>query len=426
MAQNTLVNVIIPTRNEPAIDKLIPRILPYGYEVVVVDDSDDDTADKAIKAGARVIKGRRKGLAQAVIDGINQTDSEFIVVCDGDGQHPPDLIPTVVEKLKRYDLVVVTKHKQGATDKLSASRKLQSFLGVLAARKLIPAPVSDPMSGFFGVRRKCLDGVELEGIGFKICLEIVVKGKWVSHYEIPMEFGIREAGMSKGTRQSLQKHLMKLFRWHLENKVILPKGSEEYYNFYEGTELQKAWKQEIALRLQRITKDIYAKNGAMKVLDCGAGSSPNINYIYGTEKIGMDIRNEAIKFVREHSSAVFVEGSVLAIPFETGMFDIVMCIEVLEHLYPKQIEKAMFEISRVVKCGGHVILATPNYTNPLWVILENAQKVLQPGEWTGEHHTKFNHKSLSELCRQYQLHEVRYDGVMANMDMVITYHKGVY
>jgi len=250
------VSVIIPTRNEPAIDKLIPRILPYGYEVVVVDDSDDDTPHKAEQAGARVIKGNRKGLAQAVIDGIQQTDSDFIVVCDGDGQHPPHIIPQVVEALKRYDLVVVTKHKQGAKDNLSASRRLQSFLGVLTAKKLIPAPVSDPMSGFFGVRRNCLDGVGLEGIGFKIGLEIIVKGKWVSHYEIPMEFGKREAGSSKGTRQSLQKHLLRLFRWHLDNKIQLPKGSEEYYNFYEGNGLQQAWKQEIAIRLQRITKEI--------------------------------------------------------------------------------------------------------------------------------------------------------------------------
>lgn len=418
------VSVIIPTRNEPAIDKLISQILPYGYEVVVVDDSNegDDTPVKATKAGARVIKGHSKGLAQAVLDGIAQTESDLIIVCDGDGQHPPHLLPQVADKLDRYDLVVVTKHKHGAKDKMSASRKLQSTLGVLAAQKLIPAPVSDPMSGFFGVRRKCLDGVELEAIGFKIGLEIIVKAKWVSHYELPMEFGVREAGMSKGTRNALQKHLYHLFQWHLENKVELPKGAEEYFNFYEADDWQKDWKQSIALVLQHITKDIYNERGCNVLLDCGCGSSPNINYMWG-EKYGVEVRPEAIEFMRQHSSSVFSQGSVLQIPFKDEKFDTAVCVEVLEHLRDAQVNQALTELTRVTKKGGYVVLATPNYASPLWNAIETAQKYLQPKQWTSDHYTKFTRKSLNSLCYQYGLQEVRYDGVQANMDMVITYKK---
>src|SRR3990167_2287761 len=210
-------SLIIPSRNEAGnLSELVRRIRAslegYDYELVFVDDSNDNTPQVAEAMGCRVIHGRHLGLAQAVIDGINGTESDYIMVCDADIQHPPELLPQVVSKLRRYDLVVVTKHGKGAGDKLSASRKLQSRAGVMAAQKLIPAPVSDPMSGFFGVRRKCLEGVELEGIGFKIGLEIIVKAKWVSHYELPMHFGKREAGLSKGTRQALQKHLYHLFQ----------------------------------------------------------------------------------------------------------------------------------------------------------------------------------------------------------------------
>ena len=415
MVESTL---IIPTRNEPSIGNLISQILPYGYEVVVVDDSDDDTPIKAKKAGARVIRGRHKGLAQAVLDGIASTDSDFIIVMDGDGQHPIELLPQIVNKLNRYDLVVVTKHSKGAKEKLSPSRKLQSYLGVLASQKLIPAPVSDPMSGFFGIRRKCLENVELEAIGFKIGLEIIVKAKWVSHYELPMDFGKREAGKSKGTAHSLHKHLYRLWQWHLEHKIELPKGSEEYYYFYEGTDWQMEWKQSIALVLQNITREISSK----RLLDCGCGSSPNINYMRGT-RTGMDINKEALEFMRHHSSAAFIEGSVLNIGYPVGFFDTVTCVEVLEHLYPEQVDKALSEIVRVVQSGGHVILATPNYASPLWNLIENAQKVLQPGHWTSDHHTKFNHSSLRKLCSQYGLREVRYDGVMGNMDMIVTFQK---
>lgn len=413
-------SIIIPTRNEPSIDKLLLQIIPYGYEVVVVDDSNDndDTPIKAKKAGATVIKGSHKGLAQAVLDGISNTNSDYIVVCDGDGQHPPTLIPKVVEKLNRYDLVVVTKHGKGANDKLSASRKLQSWLGVMAARKLIPAPVSDPMSGFFGVRRKCLEGVELEAIGFKIGLEIIVKGKWVSHYELPMEFGEREAGISKGTAHSLQTHLYHLFKWHLDHKIELPKGSEEYHDFYEGNDWHKDWKQSIALVLQEITKQISSQ----RVLDIGCASSPNINYMHGS-KIGMDVRTEALNYIRQHSNSTFINGSVLSIPYPRELFDTVVCIEVLEHLYQEQVERALSEITRILQPKGYAILATPNYSSVLWNIIENAQKYTQPGRWTSDHHTKFNRKSLNDLCYKYGLKEVRYEGVQYNMDMVITYQK---
>lgn len=418
------VSLIIPTRNESGnLPELVRRIKVslwgYDYRIVVVDDSDDNTPQVAELLGCHVIYGRHLGLAQAVIDGIDGTESDYIILMDSDLQHPPELLPQVVGKLGRFDLVVVTKHGKGADDKLSVSRKLQSYLGVLAAKKLIPAPVSDPMSGFLGVRRKCLEGVELEGIGFKVGLEIIVKAKWVSHYELPMKFGERQAGTSKGTAHSLQKHLWHLFNWHLENKIRLPKGSDEYYNFYEGDDWNKDWKQSIAVVLQGITKNIESQ----KLLDVGAGSSPNINYMVAKGKIGMDIRPEALTFMRQHSDATFVQGSVLKIPYPEAFFDTVTCIEVLEHLYPEDVHLALSELTRVLQPDGYLILATPNYSSPLWNIIENAQKVFQRGKWTSDHHTKFNRRSLNTICEMYGLEEVRYDGVMGNMDMVATYRK---
>lgn len=414
------VSAIICTRNESEnIAKLLPQIMPYGYEVVVVDDSSDDTAEVAKSLGARVIKGRGLGLAQAVLDGIHQTENEFIIFCDADGQHPASLLPEVVKKLNYYDLVTVTKHNKESEAELSPWRKLQSNLGVWTAQALIPAPVSDPMTGFVGVRRKCLEGVELEAIGFKIGLEIIVKAKWVSHYDLPMKFGKREFGESKGTAHSLHKHIYRLWQYHLDYKMELPKGSEEYYNFYEGNEWQQNWKQSIALALQNTTKDIKPQ----KLLDAGCGSSPNLGYMHGVEKVGMDVRKEALDYMRSHCEASFVEGSVLNIPYPKESFDTIACIEVLEHLYPDEVSKALSEIVRVLQPNGYAILATPNYASPLWNFVETAQQFLQPGKWTSDHHTKFNRQSLKELCATYGLKEIRYDGVMANMDMIATYQK---
>jgi len=426
-------SLIIPTRNEcESIGKLLEQILPYGYEVVIVDDSDDDTPIIAKKMGAKIIKGRRLGLAQAVLDGIDATESDNIIIMDGDGQHPFSILPDVVEQLKYHDLVVVSKHTAGSMDELSWWRRLQSNLAVWSTKFIVPAPVSDPMSGFFGIRRKCLEGIPrgeyekdgakmigLEAIGFKIGLEFFAKARWVSHAEIPMVFAKREEGMSKGTRNSLQKHLVRLYKNSLNYEVELPKGCEEYFAFYEGTEWQKQWKQGIAEILKKITEELNVHT----LLDIGCGSSPNINYMRAVQKYGMDINREALEYMREHSDSFFGYGSVLNIPAPSDSYDVVACIEVLEHLHSHEVDTAMAEITRVLSPGGHAILATPNYSSKLWNLVENAQKLFQKGAWTSDHYTKFNRKTLGELCNKYGMHELFYDSVMNNMDMVITYRK---
>ena len=474
------VSIIIPAKNEEGnIKRLLQDIrdalLPYKpelkYEVVVVDDSTDKTAAIARHMGARVIKGRGLGLAQAVLDGIDQTISDCIIVMDADGQHSPLILPKVVEQLKFHDLVVMTKHTKEASAEMSWWRKLQSNLAVWLTGVLIPVPVSDPMTGFFGIRRKCLDGIPrgeyikvdhekikkkaedieaslpenwreldeatqiewylqngyatklmgLEAIGFKIGLELFAKAKWVSHAEVPMEFLKREHGMSKGTRHALQKHLWHLFKNSLNYDVELPKGSEEYLAFYEGTEYQKKWKQAIAYLLRDITQDI----GSKRILDVGCGSSPNLNYMVADEKIGIDINEKALEYMWLHSDgkSEFYPGSVLSIPLPDSSFDTVCCIEVLEHLYANEIDNALSEIARVLKPEGHAILATPNYGNIMWHVVEHAQQIIQKGAWTSDHHTKLSRSKLGELCQSHELKEVRYDSVMHNMDMVITYEK---
>ena len=416
------VDIVIPTKNEAGnIAELVRRIkasLNCNYEIIVVDDSIDETPELARKLRCNVVEGRGLGLAQAVIDGIQASLGDSVIVLDADLQHPPELLPEIVDKLKIHDLVVVSKHTDNSHSELSLWRKIQSNLGCYAAKMLVP--VSDPMTGYFGIRRECLDGVSLEGIGFKIGLEIFCKANWTSHCELPMQFARRNADVSKGTAQSLQKHLWKLYKSSLQHRIMLPKGSEEWVAFYEGNKFQKKWKQGIALILQKISNEIKPK----RTLDLGCGSSPNLNYITG-ERVGMDIRADVLAFMRKHSDAHFAYGNVRDIPFDDSSFDYIMCIEVLEHLYGDEADKAVSEIARVLKPDGYATIATPNYSSPIWNLIENIQRVIQPGHWTSDHHTRFSLESLTVLCHKYGLVKFRYDGIMGNSDMVITYKKKV-
>ena len=456
------VNVIIPTRNEEGnIAILLDKIIPYGYEVIVADDSDDRTPEIAKQHGAKVIKGRRLGLAQAVLDGIDSSDGDYIIVMDADLQHPPEMLPQVVEQLHYHDFVLMTKHNKEAMADMSLWRKFLSNLGTWTTKVLVPAPVSDPMSGYFGIRRKCLEGIPrgeyyqidytklakiedkseldtlseeeklewykhngiaqkmigIEGIGFKIGLELITKAKWVSHTEIPIHFAKRGAGESKGAAQGLQKHLWRLLLNSLSYEIVLPIGSQEYFYFYESNDWNRKWKYDIAVKLKEITGSLNIGT----LLDVGCGSSPNINYMVADKKSGIDINNKALEWIKDYSDASFKYGDARMIPFDDNLFDTTVCIEVLEHLTEKDVKQALSEIVRVTKTDGHIVLATPNYGSLLWKIIENSQHILQPKRWTKDHKTKFTRESLNKMCRGYGLEEVRYDGIMKNMDMLITY-----
>ncbi len=114
------LSIIIPTRNESEnigslIDGIVEAKIPVPYEMMVVDDSDDNaTAVKALVMGAKVIRGQHKGLGQAIVDGIKGVHGNLILVMDADGSHPPSKIPEMVEACRDgYDMSIGSRYVNG-------------------------------------------------------------------------------------------------------------------------------------------------------------------------------------------------------------------------------------------------------------------------------------------------------------------------
>ncbi|MDR7556471.1 MAG: glycosyltransferase family 2 protein [Armatimonadota bacterium] len=209
------LSVVIPTRNErDAIPRLLGAVRAaldgLDYELVFVDDSIDGT--DAVLADAAQDDERVKvyhrhgasGLASAVVEGIARSRGETIAVLDADLQHPPDLLPVMLRRLhaEHADLVVASRYLPGAgMPGLSRPRRIVSLLTRLLARVLLHAArrSTDPLSGFFLVRRTVVDGVALRPVGFKILLEILVRGRYRRVVEVPYTFGPRTAGRTKAT-----------------------------------------------------------------------------------------------------------------------------------------------------------------------------------------------------------------------------------
>lgn len=210
------LSIVTPTYNEAGnVEALVARLattLPdIAWEVLFVDDdSPDGTAAHVEAVGTRMPHVRclkrvgRRGLASACIEGFGATRAPFIAVMDADLQHDEALLPRMLAILKsgEAELVVASRYADGGgLGEHSALRRLISYAGNGAARRLLGVRLSDPMSGFFMLRRELLARSSLghvSGRGFKILLDIVASTRPPPTLrELPFTFRPRHAGESK-------------------------------------------------------------------------------------------------------------------------------------------------------------------------------------------------------------------------------------
>ncbi len=220
-----MISVILPTYNEaqniariiPAIAKVFSDEAIEGEVIVVDDDSPDGTARIAADlAGScpvivRVRTGPR-GLSRSVIEGFDMARGDICVVMDADLSHPVDRIPDLIAPIRERtcDIVVGSRYMTGGgAPDWPWRRKLLSRAAGLLARGVVP--LSDPTSGFMAVRKDTLKGSELDPLGWKIVLEVVVKAE-ARVLEVPIVFRDRVRGQSKFGLRAQADYLRQLGR----------------------------------------------------------------------------------------------------------------------------------------------------------------------------------------------------------------------
>ncbi|HVN01951.1 MAG TPA: glycosyltransferase family 2 protein [Caulobacteraceae bacterium] len=210
------LSVIAPTFNErPNVERLVEKLEAalggVRWEVIFVDDDSPDGTAAAVKQiAARDARVRclrrvgRRGLAGAVVEGALASAAPFVAVIDADMQHDETLLPRMLNTLRggEFDLVVGSRYLEagGLDHGLSARRKAGSRFATLLGRKALKADVSDPVSGFFMIRRSAVDRVasQLEPTGFKVLFDLIAsQPEPLRIKELPYAFQAREAGESK-------------------------------------------------------------------------------------------------------------------------------------------------------------------------------------------------------------------------------------
>lgn len=227
-----MISIVIPTYNEKEnVELLISRIesemLRSGenFEIVFVDDNSPDGTWKIVegiskkKKFVKLVKRSGKlGLTSAVLDGVKKASGNKIIVMDADLSHPPEKLSAMSKELKKFDLVVGSRNMVGGGSKdWPIHRKIISVGATSLAKIILEIKCSDPMSGFFGIKKRIIQKTKFKTKGYKILLNILVENRNIMITELPYMFEDRYAGKTKLGNQEIIGYIMDLYRLKKSN-----------------------------------------------------------------------------------------------------------------------------------------------------------------------------------------------------------------
>lgn len=238
--QTIYFSLVIPTYQErdniqnvvKILSELLNEFIPGEYEIIVVDD---DSPDRTWEIAQSLMgeypqlqvmrREQERGLSSAVIRGWQVAKGNILGVIDGDLQHPPEILIQLLVAIKQgADLAVASRHVEGGG--VSSWNLIRRFLsrgaqvlGLILLPRVL-GRVSDPMSGYFMVRRACIAGVTLHPVGYKILLEVIGRGNVNQIAEVGYVFCERQQGESKVTWKQYVEYLHHLVRLRLSTGAL--------------------------------------------------------------------------------------------------------------------------------------------------------------------------------------------------------------
>lgn len=238
--QSILFSLVIPTYLEAGninrivktLISLLDESIPGDYELIIVDDnSPDGTWEVALSMTSQfpqlqvMRRENERGLSSAVIRGWQSSRGQILGVIDGDLQHPPHILLQLLNDIQSAsDLAVASRHVNGGgVSSWSFIRRLLSRGAQLLGLIILPrvtGRVSDPMSGYFMVRRSCIEDIAFNPIGYKILLEVLGRGKVDKIAEVGYVFCERQDGESKVSWKHYLDYIRHLLRLRFSSEKV--------------------------------------------------------------------------------------------------------------------------------------------------------------------------------------------------------------
>ena len=235
--------IVIPTYNEiENIEVILKKVfsLELGVDILIVDDNSPDKTYEKVQElidantyGGQLhlmIRQNKEGLGKAYVAGFQwclERDYSFIIEMDADLSHDPKYLPSFIENIKEYDLVIGSRYvKGGGVVNWSLLRKFISFGGSTYARTILGISIKDVTGGFKCFKREVLEAIDLDGIisaGYAFQIEMnyrtILKGFKVK--EVPIIFEDRVAGKSKMSKKIFIEALLNVVTLRMHKKDII-------------------------------------------------------------------------------------------------------------------------------------------------------------------------------------------------------------
>jgi dolichol-phosphate mannosyltransferase len=189
------VSIIIPTKDEPAIQELIDEIektIKQDHEIIIVDKS----RVRPKINGAKVISQSSDGLGNAFVEGLSQARGDALALMDGDGSHRPEDLNNLLSRIGEAEIVLGSKLIDGGRSSDAPCRKAVTLAFSLITRSILWLDIKDPMTGFMVAKKDVFNRIDLKPRGFKVVIETVYKSK-AKVIEVPINFRERKMGFSK-------------------------------------------------------------------------------------------------------------------------------------------------------------------------------------------------------------------------------------
>jgi dolichol-phosphate mannosyltransferase len=337
------LSLIAPTYNEkenitPLIERVHKALSQYNYEIIVVDDnSPDGTSEIANNLSTKyplkvIVRTNERGLASAVVAGFKEAKGRIIGVIDADLQHPPEAIPVLLETIRAgADVAIGSRYVAGGgIEGWNTRRKVISKGATTVARILLRSVrnIKDPLSGFFLFKTELIDGVALAPRGYKILLEVLVRGHASRVEEVPYTFKERERGQSNLTlREELNyiDHLIHLawfegaIRRFIKFAIVGTSGTFIYLGllalFTEKAGLFYALSAALAYEISILNNFIWNELWTFRDKRVSSGGSVFSRAIKFNmvSLVGLGIHEAALMFFTEIAGLFYILSAIIAI-----------------------------------------------------------------------------------------------------------------
>jgi dolichol-phosphate mannosyltransferase len=377
------LSVVIPAHNEaPNLRVLLPQLrtildgLGIRSEVqVIVRDADPATEEATAGGLATVARQSEPGYGGALRTGLGRARGRYVLTMDADLSHPPTFSEDLWRQRDEAEILIASRYVTGGHARMPLFRALLSRVLNRFFAWGLGVPLRDLSSGYRLYRRNALAMDQVRARDFDVLPEIVIRAYtngWRVR-EIPFRYEPRVHGSSNARVIPFGLAYLRTFRrlWATRNDV---KAADYEDRAFESRHPpQRYWQRRRHGHIRHLVGE------GQRTLDVGCGSSRLLGTL-PEGSVGLDILMGKLRRSRRFGRSL-VRASAVRLPFVDGAFDNVVASQVIELVPPE--EDVLAEMARVLRPGGRLILATPDYGRRRWRVLGALYSRIVPGAvWT--------------------------------------------